>query len=231
MISIKNHIKQLDAAQLKYIAIITMLIDHVAIILNGHVGFITNNYDLMRNIGRIAFPIFVFMLIEGFNKTKDIKRYATNLSLFGIISEIPYNLMKSDKFIDLEHQNIFFTLLMGLTMLILIERFKDKKVGIIYTIGLVIGFAILADILRVSYGANGILAIYFFYVAYDKSNIEKFLYYTLGFYFEIFSVVHIANFMLAFMYNGERGKQNKLFFYTFYVIHIVVLLIIRKIII
>lgn len=226
----RDKIKKLNAAQLKYIAIITMLIDHMAIILNGHVNFITNNYDLMRNIGRIAFPIFVFMLIEGFYKTSDVKRYSNNLSFFGVLSEIPYNYMKSGKFIDLEHQNIFFTLLLGLTMLRLIEKFKSKKAGFLYAIPLVIIFAIAADILRVSYGANGIFAVYFFYVAYDKSNIEKFLYYTLAFYFEFFSVVHIANFALAFMYNGERGKQNKLFFYTFYLLHIIILLIIRKII-
>lgn len=222
---------KLNAAQLKYIAIITMLIDHTAIILNGQVDFITQHYDIMRNIGRIAFPIFVFMLVEGFHKTKNIKRYLGKIFIFALISEIPYNLMITGEIFNTNYQNIFFTLFLGLLMIIFMDKVKYKRMSILYTLAIFFIFSVLSVLFNVSYSFNGMIAIAIFYIAYNKSIIEKMIYYTTAFYFEIDSVVHLANLMLTFCYNGKRGKQNKMFFYLFYPLHITALLLIKYMII
>ena len=103
---------KLDSFQLKWIAIITMLIDHVgAIFFPGNLVF--------RYVGRIAFPIFCFQLVEGFFHTRNIEKYMLRLGIFAIISEIPYDLAFRGNILDFEHQNVFFTLFLGILMLYL----------------------------------------------------------------------------------------------------------------
>ena len=87
-----------NGAQLKYIAFISMLIDHVnnALItpfLNGK-GFLLHLSNLFSILGRIAFPIFVFFIVEGFFKTSNRKKYLITLLLFGVISEVPFDMFK-----------------------------------------------------------------------------------------------------------------------------------------
>ena len=75
----------LSTFQLKWIAIITMLIDHI--------GAVLFPYELgYRIIGRIAFPIFCFLIVEGFSHTRDVRRYMVRLGIFALISELPYDL-------------------------------------------------------------------------------------------------------------------------------------------
>ena len=95
---------------LKLIAIVTMLIDHIGLVLFPEVM-------ILRCIGRLSFPIFAFLIVEGFEHTSDFKKYMVRILLFGLMSEIPYNLMISGKFIDFTHQNVFFTFAIGLMML------------------------------------------------------------------------------------------------------------------
>ena len=216
---------KIDAAALKYIAIITMLIDHTAASLIGLVPFITENYKIMRSIGRIAFPIFAFLLVEGFYKTKDRKKYTKNMMIFALISEIPYNYMLTGKFFDLNYQNIYFTLTLGLLMMYMLEIHKNFifKIIIVVTTALIAEFIIKSD-----YGIFGIIPIAVFYSTYnEKDKINNFLMYELAYAFEFNSLVHIANILLAFFYNGKRGKQNKYFFYAFYPGHLLVLMLIR----
>ena len=98
--------KGLNSFQLKCIAIVTMLIDHIgAIIFPTQMGF--------RIIGRFSFPIFCFLLVEGFHHTKDVKKYMIRLGIFALISEIPYDLAFRNVFLEFERQNVFFTLLLG----------------------------------------------------------------------------------------------------------------------
>ena len=91
-----------SGAQLKYLAFISMLIDHVnnAIVtpmLDGG-GFLLYLSNIFSILGRIAFPIFIFFIVEGFFKTSNRKKYLITLLIFGVISEIPFDMFTSRTF-------------------------------------------------------------------------------------------------------------------------------------
>ena len=119
-----------NGAQLKYIAFISMLIDHVnnALItpfLNGK-GFLLHLSNLFSILGRIAFPIFVFFIVEGFFKTSNRKKYLITLLLFGVISEVPFDMFTSKVFFDPYWNNIMFTLALCLITIWIIDAVKEK---------------------------------------------------------------------------------------------------------
>lgn len=175
---------------LKLIAIITMLIDHTgAVLLRSN----TDLYWPARTIGRIAFPIFVFMLVEGFHHTSNIRKYLTRLGIFALISEIPFDMafyngfyhrdFLSDfkaSFTDtatlnlflknvLSYQNVFFTLFLGLfaiyCMSMIENRFKKEVIlSNVFDALITIGFCAAAVLLRTDYDMKGILLIVAFYL-------------------------------------------------------------------
>ena len=107
-----NKLKTLSGAQVKYIAFTTMLIDHVnkALIypnLNGGILLVIS--DIFDILGRIAFPIFIFLLIEGYFRTTNRWKYLGMLLLFGIISEIPYDMFTTASYFEPNGNNIMFT--------------------------------------------------------------------------------------------------------------------------
>ncbi|MCR5310820.1 MAG: conjugal transfer protein TraX [Lachnospiraceae bacterium] len=137
---------------IKLIALITMAIDHIGaaivepLIHNGETlasktggmegltaYMIENNGlyildDILRVIGRLAFPLFCFLLCESFQKTKHLARYVRNLFLFGLIAEIPFDLaFNGGNWLYLYSQNVFFTLLIGLLVLCGIRFFSEKE--------------------------------------------------------------------------------------------------------
>ena len=124
-----KRLKILSGAQLKYIAFFTMLIDHVnkALIypnLNG--GMLLVISDIFDIVGRIAFPIFIFLLIEGFFKTTNRWKYLGMLLLFGVISEIPFDLFTTATFFEPNWNNIMFTLALVLVIIWCIDTLKEK---------------------------------------------------------------------------------------------------------
>lgn len=119
-------------------------------------------YKIMRYIGRMAFPIFVFLLIEGFCHTHDKKKYGRNLLIFAILSEIPWNLIHSGTLLY-PKQNVFFTLLLGYIGMCVIEKYPLKKIKqAVFLFGLLIA----SMLFQADYGVVGfgyILLIYIFY--------------------------------------------------------------------
>ena len=105
---------------LHIMAMLFMLCDHLW-------GTIVNGNDWLTCIGRLTFPIYAFMIVEGYFHTKDLKKYGTRLLLFAIISEIPFNLaMGSSLFYPL-HQNVLWTFLISIGLIHWNEKAKEKQ--------------------------------------------------------------------------------------------------------
>lgn len=221
--------KILSGSTLKIIAIISMLIDHTAAVLVSPYDF-SMLYIIMRLIGRLAFPIFCFLLVEGMYYTSNAKKYLFQLGLFAIISEIPFDLAFYHKIYDSSYQNVFFTLFLGALLIYIIEQLDKKKISYICIKWLCILFiCYIAFFLQTDYGYKGIILIlcYYFcrYTSYIKLIIVGMAIFLLyGFDLEIaaiFSALPIA------CYNGKRGLKLKYFFYIFYPLHLIILFLIK----
>lgn len=220
----------MTSAVLKYIAVIAMLIDHIgAFILEDMYGINSTIYILSRSIGRIAFPIFAFLLVEGFKKTKNRKKYFINLLIFALLSEVPFDLANKGSLMDFNQQNIFFTLLTNLTMLCVIEGIKINKTDLkaITEILIVLLFSLVSMLFKFDYSFFAPLVVYSYYKFYENKKM-RFLGSELSLYFEAFSLVHISN-ILIYFYNGKRGRQGKYFFYFFYPLHLLIIYFFTKI--
>ena len=249
--------KGIPASVLKWIAIITMFIDHfaagiieVGVIskITDYSNILTNKYYILdmvlRSIGRIAFPIFVFLIVEGFFLTSNRKKMSIRLFIFALLSEIPFDLGLNNVFIEYNHQNIYFTLLLGfLAMWIaesIKERLKDKGIACYIVQGLVfILFMFLNTMIRTDYGAMGIFVIAVFYFLRGGNPLRRVIATLVGFSFEAgmgfmrllglpfeIPMVYLSAIPIYY-YNGERGRQNKYFFYLFYPLHLILIYFIR----
>lgn len=222
--------KCLSNFDLKLIAIITMTIDHIGVV------FGTPFYNLLRAVGRLSFPIFAFLLTEGYVHTKSFSKYFLRLLVLAVISEIIYDYVFFGSFIYRGANNIFFTLALGLLTLFLLDKskslikiyFKDKVdlfiiLPITYLLIIVI-MGLIGEFLNFSYGMLGILVISFFYLFKDNFPLVV-ISVTLSTlilgegiqYFSLFSLI------LIYFYNQKLGMKCKLFFYLYYPLHILVL--------
>ena len=226
-----KRIQIFSGAQLKYIAFISMLIDHVnnALItpmLDGS-GFLLYLSNIFSILGRIAFPIFVFFIVEGFFKTKSRKKYLITLIVFGIISEVPFDMFTSKTFFNPYWNNMMFTLALSLVTIwvvdILKDRIKNRPLWYFVSIIIVAVFAFLAMQLSLDYDYHAVIVAYLFYVFYDKPIIGA----GLGYLSIIKELYSILGFAMTLTYNGQRGKQYKWFNYFFYPVHILILGLLR----
>ncbi len=155
--------KGISGSTVKIIAVAAMLIDHIAAVVmmrqilergfleianSGNLTELTDwlmenavlfyTYQLMRYIGRLGFPIFCFLLVEGFQRTRDVRKYALRMGAFALISEIPFDLANAGKAFNMGYQNVYFTLLFGLLALCCIKYVTDhelpKAVRILFNI-------------------------------------------------------------------------------------------------
>lgn len=218
----RNYLKRfqvLNGAQLKYIAFISMLIDHannalITPLLDGQ-GLLLHLSNLFSILGRIAFPIFVFFIVEGFFKTRSRKKYLATLLIFGVISEVPFDMFTSRVFFDPYWNNMMFTLALSLVTIwvvdILKERIKNRPLWYFVSIIIVAIFAFLAMQLSLDYDYHAVIVAYLFYVFYDKPILGA----GLGYLSIIKELYSILGFGMTLTYNGQRGKQYKWFNYFF----------------
>lgn len=214
----------ISGSTLKLIAVITMLIDHIGL---GVVGRLTmtrpelyDAYRIMRGIGRIAFPIFVFLLVEGMHNTKDIKKYALRLGVFALISEIPFDLAFHAEILEFTYQNVFFTLFIGLLVIWAMDSItrtvENKIFRILLMAAVMAAGAGAAELMGTDYGAKGILCIAVIYLfSYDRKL--QLAAGCIAFLWEwqaVFAFIPIA------FYNGRRGWKLKYAFYVFYPLHL-----------
>ena len=228
---------------LKLIACATMFIDHFTEIfipqmgrLSHHAyGGISSVYLAGRLIGRIAFPIYCFLLVEGFFRTRDRRKYMARMAVFALISEFPFDLAfqvtgKQIRIRELfSYQNVMITLLLGLVLMYLYEWIKMKYLLqplIFNTLGVmaIVGIGYAAQCLKTDYGMGGILLIMVFYLFRGK-KIWIFVGSALVFVFfvNILELAGLFAFIPVFLYNGERGPRIKYAFYAFYPLHLLVL--------
>lgn len=203
---------KLDSFQLKCIAILTMFIDHMgAVFFPGELMF--------RYIGRMAFPIFAFLLVEGYFHTRDVRRYMLRLGLFAVISEIPYDLAFRETILEFEHQNVFFTLFIGVAMMYALEKspqWQAKAAEVLLAMW-------AASLLCSDYRYKGILLIAVYYFLRGRKREEFVLGAGWNFLWnwEIQGYGALASVPIA-MYSGQRGRSMKYFFYLFYPLHLAV---------
>lgn len=207
------NIQCLDSFQLKCIAIVSMALDHTGAVLYP-------SQIWLRCLGRIAFPIFCFLIVEGFFHTHDVRWYMGRLGVFALISEIPYDLAFRGVPLEYAHQNVFFTLLIGIGMMILLERNREWPVKAVILL-LAMWLAVL---IRSDYNFRGVLLIFVFYIFHESrwlavtaGGLWNFLYQGVIQKYGVLSVLPLA------LYNGERGRKMKYFFYIFYPAHLLLL--------
>ena len=210
----------LSGSALKVIAMISMVIDHVALYL---MEYGTVLYETMRCIGRIAFPVFAFLIAEGFIHTRSRYKYFFTLLGFAVISEIPWYLLNGT---DGTH-NVMFTLALGVATLMVLEYLLQRSLalGFFWTLGM----AGLASWLGVDYEWRGIFVIV---ISYLYNGYDKFFPYSRGMqFFSIFVLMMhygvigaIMACMFQYLYNETRGfiqgSIAKYGFYSFYSVHL-----------
>lgn len=209
----------LSGSALKVIAMISMVVDHVAFYLMEHGTLL---YETMRCVGRIAFPVFAFLIAEGFIHTKSRYRYFFTLLGFAVISEIPWYLLNGA---DGTH-NVMFTLALGVATLMVLENLLQRSMvlGFLWTLGM----AGLASWLGVDYEWRGILVIVISYLfnGYSHSfpysrGMHFFCTFALMMHFGVIGAIVAC--MILYLYNGERGFVQgsiaKYGFYAFYPVH------------
>lgn len=111
---------------IKWIAIISMLTHHISVILNNASAISYTNYVACFGIGRLAFPLFCFLLVESFYFTKNKIKHLIKLILLAIISEIPFDLFTEKEWFSLTNQNVIITLAIGFMMLLIMEYIVPK---------------------------------------------------------------------------------------------------------
>lgn len=221
--------KIFNGAQLKYIAMLSMLLDHVNKALlypNLNHDALLKLSDLLDVLGRIAFPIFLFFLVEGFFKTKNRMKYLLNLLVFAIISEVPFDLFTTRTFFEPNGNNILFTFAMVLVTIWCIDSLKNKVpkvVWYLFSFVIVAAMCLMTMITGVDYEYHAVLGGYFFYIFHTI--------YPVSIPFAFASMIKepwaLLGFGFMLTYNGERGKQNKWMNYAFYPVHLLILGLLR----
>jgi hypothetical protein len=198
---------------LKFVAMLTMVLDHTGFVFFDRMTY--ENYILFHIVGRIAFPLFAYQVSISVMKTSSIKKYATRLLLWGIISQVPFYLLTHRGLPKVAPTNFFlypfaffyeifkgtdnimFTLLYGVLAIAAIKAFKKpdasfKSYGknFLLALGLASIF-ILAKIMKTDYGIYGVLTIVLFYAFRNSKGVSLFAFFLLNFLFLVNT--HLSN--------------------------------------
>ena len=226
---------------LKYIACITMLIDHIGAscieagvlrpaldsgVLSADALASNPLYWLdcvLRFTGRLAFPIFCFLLVEGFVHTHDVKRYVRRLLLFGLASEVPFDLAFFRTPFDPSQQNVYWTLALGVLAMAGLRHFENAD-GAVTWKGLLCagGCILLAFLAHTDYNGIGVIIICALY----PTRADRKRQCIVGAVLFAYELTAPLAFVLIWFYNGQRGKCSRVeqkCFYWFYPVHITLL--------
>lgn len=243
----ENNLKHfsISAAMLHILAMALMLMDHLWATLFPAQEWLTC-------AGRLAFPIFAFMIVEGYFHTHNFKKYALRLLLFAVLSEVPFDLMYGETWFYPVHQNVIWTLLMGLIGIHLMENVRKKRKTPMYLLTAVVVVAVgavLGTVCMVDYYGAGVLTVFIFYFFRKRKwwcllgqilalywvNVELLggLLYPLRLFGMDFEICQQGFALLAllpiWLYRGQQGCHSKLFqyiCYAFYPVHMLILVMV-----
>ena len=221
----------LSAMTLKYIAMATMLVDHMGYVLFPWILW-------LRCVGRIAFPIFAFQIAEGCIRTHDRRRYALRLLLFAVLTEVPFDLAFSGRPLDPSYQNVLWTLLAG-ALVCWAADWAQRTPDALHLLAATAAFAgafWLLEVCHTDYGGWGVLLVTLFYLTREVRNrwaiqlvgLALFCWFCSAWRLEMLAMLSLIPLCL---YNGERGFSNKALqygFYAFYPVHILILSVLAR---
>ena len=204
---------------IKIVAVFFMFVDHIKY------AFPTCNNEFTLYFGRISFPLFAFGIVQGYNHTKNLKKYLERLFIAGLISQIPFHLFCSLPTLNVVALNINFTLTLGILAILAYDKIQNKIKGLIA----VFFIAILASFIKVDYEMFGVFLIFSLYIFQDsklKTFITSFFVISAKYLYRIiiangeFSEYYIKNWIFTVLplfiilfYNGKKGPSFKWFFY------------------
>lgn len=229
---------------LKLLACLFMFIDHLGygllrfyiqnnqyIFLPSTIDNLKKLYEIMRGVGRLAFPIFCFLLVEGFIHTKSVLKYALRLLILAIVSELIFDLtfFKSTAYLD--HQNVMVTLLLGLLTIWAID-YSLKIPGLSDFLKFILVISIgasameIASLIKCDYNYHGILSIILLYITRTAPPVNL-LVGAASFSWEKYAP---SSFLLMYFYDESKkpSKKYRLFFYLFYPVHLLLIFLIAK---
>ncbi len=238
----------LSGSTLKLIAVAAMLVDHTGAALLGRMiltgvyritsagpvpvadpAALYRVYQCMRGVGRLAFPIYCFLLVEGFLRTGNARKYAARLGLFALVSEVPFDLAFKARSLEFHYQNVFFTLLLGLTALMALDwarslegfpnRIWQRGIRLAVSVAAVFVCCLAAHFLHTDYGARGILCIVILYLTCWNRRFQTLA----GAAVFLWEIPAPAAFIPIAFYNGRRGLRLRYVFYAFYPVHLLLL--------
>ena len=228
------------------LAMFTMLMDHIAYVLiqngklYGYDAVLYENaislpeakpwlilYKILRMIGRISFPIYAFLIVEGFRKTSNVFKYILRIFLLAIVSEIPFDLIVFNKFLSAECfmlQNVLFTYFVALLMLIAARELN--AISEVLSVIPAILAIVICYFLRTDYWLEGILLTYIFYMFRHDLNVKCLLALIITFVMSLqryYGFAAVSVFFIYF-YDGQKGYIDlKRIHYLFYPLHMIVL--------
>lgn len=220
--------KGFSGTALKRVACVSMLLDHIgaSCVAAVYTPELYWFYRCLRWAGRIAFPIYCFLLVEGFAHTRDLKRYAGRLLVFALVSEIPFDWAFFGSPIYWQYQNVYWTLLLGLSAMACLEHFCPEDgswgLGRLLGIGGALLFAGAAELAQTDYGATGVLLIVGLYLTRRSRPVQCLT----GALIVSYELPAPAAFLPIWFYNGQRGNCGRVqrwIYYWFYPVHLTIL--------
>lgn len=216
----------LNSNQLKWLAMLTMIVDHTGAVLFPQ-------YIILRIIGRMAFPIYCFLLVQGYFHTRSLWKYGIRLFVFALISEPCFDMAFFGKWYEPAHQNIFWTLLLGLVLMELCSRNQEKEWNL--TPVLLVLSVLAAWFLNTDYNWTGVVLIYCFYQAHKMEGKKEKLMQLASqsfFHFICWGGIQrygILSIFVLWLYNQKPGsRKGKLLYYSIYPIHLLLLCWLRR---
>ncbi|MDR2547239.1 MAG: conjugal transfer protein TraX [Lachnospiraceae bacterium] len=230
--------KCLSGSSLKIIAVTAMLIDHIGLgiwlrlpemeyLVPEQMDFETwfSIYRIMRNIGRLAFPIFCFLLVEGFFHTKSHAKYALRLFIFALLSQYPFRYAFWG---FTESLNIFYTLLIAFMAMWGMEeakkRYPARVAHLLLWFLIVTAAGVTAHLLNTDYSYRGVALVLTLYLFRPLGWVAQPAgYVAFSYISQSWRVATLPGFILPLLYNGKRGWGVKYLFYVFYPAHLLII--------